>query len=67
MITDFFSLFNVDNVLLRFDGREVSILETLAMLCGLTCVFLAMRAKVLNFWIGYVYNIFLFEIGRAHV
>jgi nicotinamide mononucleotide transporter len=59
---DFFSFFNVDQVLLQLDGREVSVLEALATLCGLTCVFLAMRAKVLNFWIGYIYNVFLFAL-----
>ena len=59
---EIFSLFSVDHVLLRLDGREVSMLETLATLCGLTCVFLAMRAKVLNFWIGYIYNVLLFAL-----
>jgi nicotinamide mononucleotide transporter len=59
---EIFSLFSVDHVLLRLDGREVSVLETLATLCGLTCVFLAMRAKVLNFWIGYIYNVLLFAL-----
>ena len=59
---DFFSFFNVDHVLLRLDGREVSVLEALATLCGLTCVFLAMRAKVLNFWVGYLYSILLFAL-----
>jgi nicotinamide mononucleotide transporter len=61
-MTDFFSLSNVDYVLLQLDGREVSLLEVLATLCGLTCVFLAMRAKVLNFWVGYVYNFLLFAL-----
>ena len=59
---EIFSLFSVDHVLLRLDGREVSVLETVATLCGLTCVFLAMRAKVLNFWIGYIYNVLLFAL-----
>jgi nicotinamide mononucleotide transporter len=59
---EIFSIFNVDQVLLRIDGREVSVLETLATVCGLTCVFLAMRAKVLNFWVGYLYNVFLFAL-----
>jgi nicotinamide mononucleotide transporter len=59
---EIFSFFSVDHVLLRLDGREVSVLETLATLCGLTCVFLAMRAKVLNFWVGYLYNVLLFAL-----
>ncbi|MDR3180893.1 MAG: nicotinamide riboside transporter PnuC [Prevotellaceae bacterium] len=59
---DFFSFFSTDQVLLQIDGREVSVLEALATLCGLTCVFLAMRAKVLNFWVGYVYNVLLFAL-----
>lgn len=59
---NFFSWFSVDQVLLQIDGREVSVLEALATLCGLTCVFLAVRAKVLNFWVGYVYNVLLFAL-----
>jgi len=61
-MTDFFSLFNIDTVFLQFGEQKVSVLEALATLFGLTCVSLVMRAKVLNFWIGYLYNILLFAL-----
>ena len=54
--------FNIENVLFTVDGRGVSFLEACAMLCGLSCVFLATRARKENFWIGYVYNILLFAL-----
>ncbi len=56
------SFFSVDNVLLQLDGRSVSWLEALSVLAGLSCVFLAVRAKTFNFYIGYVYNILLFTL-----
>ncbi|MCF0167063.1 MAG: nicotinamide mononucleotide transporter [Bacteroidales bacterium] len=47
---------------------NISILELLSTLCGLTCVFLAGRGKVLNFWVGYLYNILLFFLFmRGHL
>jgi nicotinamide mononucleotide transporter len=57
---NFFSFFSTSNVLLQIDGREVSYLEALSVLAGLSCVFLAVRAKVFNFYIGYVYSFLLF-------
>jgi nicotinamide mononucleotide transporter len=36
--------------------------QLICTLCGLACTFLAMRAKVANFWIGYLYNILLFPL-----
>jgi nicotinamide mononucleotide transporter len=56
----FFSFFSVNNVLLQLDGRAVSYLEALTVIAGLSCVFLAVRAKVFNFYIGYIYSILLF-------
>ena len=39
---------------------NISVIELLAAASGLCCVFLASRAKVLNFWAGYVYTVLLF-------
>ena len=36
------------------------VIEILATLLGLSCVFFAGRGKIVNFWIGYAYNIVLF-------
>lgn len=60
MMTQFLSVFGLDNVLFSLGGSNVSLIELLSVLLGLTCVFLAGRGKVLNFWFGYVYNISLF-------
>jgi len=38
----------------------MSILDIISAILGLTCVFLAGKGRVLNFWFGYLYNIFLF-------
>ena len=57
---NFFSFFSTNNILVQLDGREVCYLEALSVLAGLTCVFLAVRAKVFNFYIGYIYSILLF-------
>lgn len=38
----------------------MSVVEIISTILGLTCVFLAGRGKVLNFWFGYLYCIFLF-------
>lgn len=39
-----------------------NVIEIFATVLGLTCVFLAGRGKVLNFWVGYLYNIVLFVL-----
>ena len=54
------NIFSVNNVLFEFLGQKVSLLECLSTFTGLLCVFLAVKGKVLNFWVGYIYNIFLF-------
>jgi len=56
-MTEFFS---IDNILFTIGGQGVSFLETFSVASGLICVFLATRAKVANFWAGYLYNILLF-------
>jgi nicotinamide mononucleotide transporter len=56
-IIDWFSL---DNVLFSLDARGVTLIDLCSSVLGLTCVFLAARARKENFWVGYVYNIFLF-------
>ena len=53
-------MFSIDNILFTLGGQGVSLLELLAVSAGLSCVFLATRGKVLNFWVGYLYNILLF-------
>ena len=56
-VVDFFSL---DNVVFTFMGEGVSALEIMSTITGLLCVFLAVKGKVANFWVGYFYNILLF-------
>lgn len=53
-------LFSIDNILFSIGGQGVSLLETLSVISGLTCVYLATKSKVANFWVGYLYNILLF-------
>ncbi|MEG2849800.1 MAG: nicotinamide riboside transporter PnuC, partial [Bacteroidales bacterium] len=53
-------MFSIDNVIFSIAGQGVSLLELIAVIAGLSCVFLATRGKVLNFWVGYFYNILLF-------
>jgi len=53
-------IFSVDNIIFSLGGQGVSLLEFISVLTGLTCVFLATRSKVANFWVGYLYNILLF-------
>ncbi len=48
------------DIIFNIAGAQVSLLELICTMSGLVCVFLAGRAKVANFWIGYVYNILLF-------
>jgi nicotinamide mononucleotide transporter len=53
-------LFSIENVIFTIGGQGVSLIETVSVASGLTCVYLATRAKVANFWVGYLYNILLF-------
>jgi nicotinamide mononucleotide transporter len=55
-----FELFSTDNIIFSIAGQGVSLIEILSVATGLTCVYLATRAKVANFWMGYLYNILLF-------
>lgn len=55
-------LFSTDNIIFSIGGQGVSFLEILSVASGLTCVYLATRAKVANFWVGYLYNILLFML-----
>ena len=54
------NFFKTDNIVFTFAGAGVSALEIICTLTGLLCVFLAVRGKVANFWVGYLYNILLF-------
>lgn len=46
----------------------MSWVEIVSAVLGLSCVFLAGRGSKYNFWIGYVYNIFLFVLfWRQHL
>ncbi len=56
----FFNLFSIKNTVFEFMGQSVSSLEIISTITGLLCVFLAVKGKVANFWVGYLYNIFLF-------
>ena len=38
----------------------MSLIDLCSAIIGLTCVFLATRARKENFWVGYLYNILLF-------
>ncbi len=53
-------IFSINNVLFTVGGQGVSLLELISVVAGLSCVYLATRTKVANFWIGYLYNILLF-------
>ena len=53
-------MFSTDFILFSLGGIGVSLIELLSVMVGLTCVFLAGRARVANFWFGYLYNILLF-------
>ena len=55
-------LFSIENILFSIGGQGVSLVETLSVIAGLTCVFLATRGKVANFWMGYLYNVLLFVL-----
>jgi nicotinamide mononucleotide transporter len=53
-------MFSIDNIFFTVGGQSISGLEFCSVVAGLSCVFLATRGKVANFWIGYLYNILLF-------
>lgn len=53
-------MFSIDNIIFSIGGQGISLLEFIAVLSGLLCVFCATRGKVLNFWVGYLYNVLLF-------
>jgi len=53
-------LFSINNILFSIGGQGVSLIELISVIAGLSCVYLATRAKVANFWVGYAYNILLF-------
>ena len=53
-------LFSIENVIFSIGGQGVSLIEAISVVSGLTCVYLATRAKVANFWVGYIYNVLLF-------
>ena len=53
---------SIENTFFTIGGQGVSFLETFSVAAGLTCVFLATRAKVANFWVGYLYNVLLFML-----
>lgn len=54
------NLFSIENVLFTIGGQGVSLLELISVIAGLSCVYLATKTKVANFWLGYIYNILLF-------
>ena len=56
----------LDTTLFAIAGNGVSLAELISVVLGLSCVFLAGRGKVLNFWFGYFYNIFLFVLFARH-
>ena len=56
----------LDNILFTIAGNGVSLSELISVILGLSCVFLAGRGKVLNFWFGYFYSIFLFLLFASH-
>lgn len=49
-------------ILFSVAGHPVTLVEMLSVAFGFTCVILAAREKVANFWVGYFYNIFLFVL-----
>lgn len=53
-------MFSIDNIFFTVGGQSISWLEFCSVVAGLSCVFLATRGKVANFWIGYLYSILLF-------
>ena len=53
-------MFSIDNIIFTIWGQGLSLLELVALLTGLCSVFLAVKGKVLNFWVGYFYLALLF-------
>ncbi len=53
-------IFSTNNIIFSLGGQGVSLIEIFSVVTGLTCVYLATRAKVANFWVGYAYNVLLF-------
>ena len=49
-----------DTVLFMLGGRPVLLIDVVASLLGLVCVFLAGRNSKYNFWVGYLYTAALF-------
>ena len=46
----------------------MSWVEIVSAILGLSCVFLAGRGSKYNFWVGYIYNVFLFVLfWRQHL
>ena len=50
----------IDVVLFEIAGKPVLLIDLIASIPGLTCVFLAGRNSKYNFWVGYLYTIALF-------
>ena len=50
----------IDTVIFELAGRPVLLIDLVASLLGLTCVFLAGRNSKYNFWVGYLYTVALF-------
>ncbi len=55
-------MFSIENIFFTIGGQGISYLEFCSVAAGLSCVFLATRGKVANFWVGYLYNILLFAM-----
>ena len=50
----------IDTVIFELAGRPVLLIDLVASLLGLACVFLAGRNSKYNFWVGYLYTAALF-------
>ena len=49
-----------DTIIFELAGRPVLLIDLIASILGLTCVFLAGRNSKYNFWVGYLYTAALF-------
>ena len=47
-------------ILFELGGRDITLIDLVSSLLGLTCVFLAGRNSKYNFWVGYLYTTALF-------
>ncbi len=54
------NIFSIENIIFSIGGQGVSLLEIVSVISGFTCIYLATKTKVANFWVGYLYNILLF-------